>query len=95
MLAKVNNITYHLTVQAVATESNALFISISSSSLTSKWVGESEKTVKALFRVAYKNQPAIVFIDEIDSILTARRYNRVNTLMFQSLIGTVQLFIWF
>ena len=52
-----------------------MFFSISSSSLTSKWVGESEKTVKALFRVAYKNQPAIVFIDEIDSILTARSEN--------------------
>ena len=68
----------------MATESSAVFFSISSSSLTSKWVGESEKIVRALFkwrrprgmrrRVAYKNQPSIVFIDEIDSVLTARRY---------------------
>ncbi|KAK8819402.1 hypothetical protein WA556_002393 [Blastocystis sp. ATCC 50177/Nand II] len=61
--------------KAVATESSAVFFSISSSSLTSKWVGESEKIVRALFKVAYKNQPSIVFIDEIDSVLTARSDN--------------------
>lgn len=58
--------------RAVATESKSTFFSISASSLTSKYMGESEKLVRALFQIAKKLSPSIIFVDEIDSILGSR-----------------------
>lgn len=64
-----------LIAKAVATESNSVFFSISASSLLSKYLGESEKLVRALFYLAKRLAPSIIFIDEIDSLLTARSDN--------------------
>uniref|UniRef100_A0A8D8QXQ3 Spastin n=2 Tax=Cacopsylla melanoneura TaxID=428564 RepID=A0A8D8QXQ3_9HEMI len=59
--------------RAVATACNATFFSISAASLTSKYVGQGEKLVRALFAVARELQPSIIFIDEVDSVLSERK----------------------
>jgi len=61
-----------LLVRALATESNVNFISIKGPELLSKWVGESERAVREVFRKARQAAPALVFFDEIDSIVPAR-----------------------
>ncbi|XP_044728261.1 spastin isoform X3 [Chrysoperla carnea] len=61
-----------LLARAVATQSRSTFFSISAASLTSKYVGEGEKLVRALFAVARELQPSIIFIDEVDSLLSER-----------------------
>jgi transitional endoplasmic reticulum ATPase len=61
-----------LLVKAVANESEANFISIKGPELLSKWVGESEKAVREVFRKAKMAAPCIVFFDEVDSIAPIR-----------------------
>ncbi len=61
-----------LLAKAVANESNANFISVKGPELLSKWVGESEKHVREMFRKARQVAPCIIFFDEIDSLAPRR-----------------------
>jgi len=61
--------------KAVATESGANFISISMSSIASKWFGEGEKYTRAIFTLASKIAPCVIFVDEVDSLLGKRDSN--------------------
>jgi transitional endoplasmic reticulum ATPase len=58
--------------KAVATESEANFISIKGPELMSKWVGESEKGIRDIFRKARQASPCVIFFDEVDSIAPIR-----------------------
>lgn len=58
--------------KAVATEGGASFLSVDASSVENKWLGESEKNAKAVFTLARRLAPCVVFIDEVDSLLSSR-----------------------
>jgi len=58
--------------KAVATEGGATFLSVDASCVENKWLGESEKNAKAVFTLARRLAPCVVFIDEVDSILSSR-----------------------
>ena len=63
-----------LLAKAVATESEANFISVKGPELISKWVGESEKALREVFKKAKQASPSIVFLDELDAIAPMRGY---------------------
>jgi spastin len=54
-------------------ESGSSLFACSASSLTSKWMGEAEKLVKTLFQVARELSPSLVFLDEVDALLSSRK----------------------
>ena len=61
-----------LLAKALATESEVNFISVKGPELISKWVGESEKAIREIFRKARSASPSIIFFDEIDAVATRR-----------------------
>jgi transitional endoplasmic reticulum ATPase len=64
-----------LLAKAVATESHANFISIRGPEILSKWLGESEKAIREIFKKAKQASPCIIFLDEIDSIAPRRSFS--------------------
>ncbi len=82
-----------LLAKAVANSVNATFFIVDSSVILSKWLGESEKIVKELFRMARENQPSIIFVDEVDAIAATRSANehdaihRVKTVLLTEMDG--------
>jgi len=65
--------------KAIAHECKATFFSLSKSSLITKWQGDGEQLVKTLFAVAHAHSPSVVFIDEVDSMLTQRTSDESET----------------
>ncbi|KAK4239257.1 hypothetical protein C8A03DRAFT_32670 [Achaetomium macrosporum] len=62
-----------LLAKAVAKESGASMLEVSAASINDKWLGQSEKNVQALFSLARKLSPCVIFLDEADALLAARR----------------------
>src|SRR3990170_1632705 len=63
-----------LLVKAVATENDMTFFNVSIADVLSKWVGESERIIKEIFRQAHERRPSIVFFDEIEALFTVRGF---------------------
>ena len=76
-----------LIAKAVATESGANFITIRGPEVFSKWVGESEKAVREIFRKARMAAPSIIFIDEIDSIASKRELSLGDSAVTERVIS--------
>merc|ERR1712224_1149667 len=60
--------------KAVATEGGATFLSVDASAIENKWLGESEKNAKAVFTLARRLAPCVIFLDEVDSVLSSREH---------------------
>ncbi|MHA2430438.1 MAG: CDC48 family AAA ATPase [Promethearchaeota archaeon] len=77
-----------LLAKAIATESKSNFISIKGPEIFSKWVGESEKTVREIFRKARQAAPSIIYFDEIDAI-SAGRGEYAGTQVYASIVNQI------
>lgn len=70
-----------LIAKAIAREANAIFLNIKASSILDKWLGESDKLVAAIFSLARKLAPTVIFLDEVESILRKRDGSNSNTIL--------------
>ncbi|CAB4266596.1 unnamed protein product [Prunus armeniaca] len=77
-----------LMARAVASEARLTFLAVEGPELLSKWVGESEKAVKSLFAKATTNAPAIIFLDEIDSLSAIRQGLASDRICMQEIAAT-------
>ncbi len=75
--------------KAAATESEANFISINGPAILSKWVGESEKTLRELFRKARQAAPSVIFIDELDSVAPRRGGGTEGNIVTERVVDTL------
>ena len=75
-----------LLAKCVAGEANASFFALSVPDLVKGHVGESEKAIEKVFQVAKLNQPSIIFIDEIESLFTARGASEIQSKLYSQLV---------
>ena len=77
-----------LIAKAVANESGSNFICVNGPELTSKWMGESEKAIRQIFKRAKQMAPCIIFFDEIDSI-TPKRGSRADNASIERMVNQI------
>ena len=78
-----------LLAKAVATESEANFVSIKGPEVFSKWVGESERAIREIFRKARQAAPCVVFIDEIDALAPMRGLVTADSGVTERVVSTL------
>ncbi len=76
-----------LLAKAVARESDANFISIKGPEVFNKWVGETEKIIREIFKKARQSAPTVIFFDEIDAIASSRRGGETSTRVTETAVN--------